>query len=166
MTVDIEEFCEAVYPRLARSLASYCGDAHVGEDLAQEALARAWERWEQVSMMDAPAMWVYRTGLNLARSRGRRRAAERRAHTATGVVEHGASDATQRWTDLITVQDAIAHLPDRQRAAIVLRYQADLTIDDTAAVMGCATGTVKALTHQALDRLRTELNAPDPEART
>lgn len=150
-----------VYPRLARSLASYCGDPNVGADLAQEALARAWERWDKVSAMDAPAMWVYRTGLNLARSHTRRRRRERQALDQLGRQLTASSDP--QWADTIAMRSAIARLPTRQRAAIVLRYQADLSIDDTAVVMGCASGTVKALTHQALDTLRALLDTPDPD---
>lgn len=157
-----------VYPRLARSLASYCGDPALGADLAQEALARAWARWDRVSSMDAPAMWAYRTGLNLARSHARRRAVERRAHTLIASLEP-TTDA-EGWADLVALRVAIARLPERQRAAVVLRYQADLNIDDTANVLRCAPGTVKALTHQAIERLRRLLDAPDhdadPEARS
>ncbi len=151
-----------VYPRLARSLASYCGDPALGADLAQEALARAWERWDRVSTMDAPAMWVYRTGLNLARSQARRRASDGRSPRVWQLPESAVDHDAERWADVIAVREAIAMLPDRQRAAVVLRYQADLSIDDTAGVMGCATGTVKALTHQALEQLRRRLDVPDP----
>lgn len=150
-----------VYPRLARSMASYCGDPAVGEEIAQEALARAWERWDAVSAMDAPAMWVYRTGLNLARSHWRRRLRERRSLERSGLDRFTAAAPEQSWADSVAVRQAIARLPSRQRSAVVLRYHGDLSVDDTARVMGCAAGTVKALTHQALDRLRAELGNDD-----
>jgi len=156
-----------VYPRLARSLASYCGDAGLGAELAQEALARAWARWDRVSEMEAPAMWVYRTGLNLARSQARRRASEQRAHArASASATTGVADQPEQgWADALTVRQAIVRLPARQRAAVVLRYHADLSVDDTAAVMRCAPETVKALTHQALERLRALIGVDDPAAR-
>jgi RNA polymerase sigma-70 factor (ECF subfamily) len=149
-----DEFFRAVWPRLAVALTSYTGDRAVGEELAQEALVRALERWDHVSTLNAPAMYVYRTGLNLARSRWRRRAVERRARerlAATPVV------APADPADVLAVRAEILALPPRQRMAIVLRYHADLSVDETAAVMECAPGTVKALTHQAMSRLRQRL---------
>ena len=76
---DPATFCEALSRRLVGSLVLFCGDRMVAEELAQEALARALERWAQVSVMMSPEAWVYRTAFNLARSAHRRRAAERRA---------------------------------------------------------------------------------------
>lgn len=153
--MDADEFCREVWPRLVRSLASYTGDAAVAQDLAQEALARAVARWRKVGAMDAPAMWVYRTAMNLARSRFRRQRAEARAYQRVGVppVEAPSADPAE----VFTVREEIARLPDRQRAALVLRFHGDLTVDETAAVMGCAPGTVTALTHQALSRLRERI---------
>jgi RNA polymerase sigma factor (sigma-70 family) len=112
-----------------------------------------------------PAWWVYRRGLTRARWPARRRAPAHRALAKASAAAVVATDSEQAWTDSITVREAIVRLPARQRAAIVLRYHADLSVDDTAAVMRCAPGTVKALTHQALARLRAELGADDPAAR-
>ncbi|MST32508.1 hypothetical protein GHK86_07205 [Acidimicrobiaceae bacterium USS-CC1] len=53
--------------------------------------------------------------------------------------------------------DASGQRPGRQRDAVALRYVADLSVEDTAKVMGCAPGTVKALTHQALAAMRIRL---------
>lgn len=52
------------------------------------------------------------------------------------------------------MRDAVAALPTRQRTAVLLRYYADLSVRDTTAVMGCAEGTVKALTFKAIAALR------------
>ena len=157
--VDAEEFCRAVWPRLVRALTSFTGDVGVAEELAQEALVRALERWDRVSEMDAPAMWVYRTGLNLARSRSRRRRTEHRANQQATELRRSSVVAGPDMADVLAVRQEIAALPDRQRAAIVLRYHADLSVDETAAVMECAPGTVKALTHQGLTRVRERLGS-------
>lgn len=163
MEGDLEAFCKEVHPRLVRSLAVYVGDPAVAEELAQDALVRLVARWDDVQAMDAPTMWVYGTGLNLARSWFRRRGAERRALRRAGDRE------TAAWSDpetatVVAVRAAIAELPSRQRAALVLRYYADLGVDDAAAALGCAPGTVKALTHQARQRLAAVLDDVDGDA--
>jgi RNA polymerase sigma-70 factor (sigma-E family) len=150
---DIEEFYASMRPRLVGFLGLYCGDTAVGEDLAQEALARVWARWSKVRRLDSPHAWTYRIGLNLATSVLRRRVVALRAHrrlTAEAHVRPAEADPALH----LDVRRAVASLPRRQRAAITLRYFADLSVEQTAQVMGCAPGTVKALTHQAVAGLR------------
>ena len=153
---DPEAFCAEVYPRLAASLTLHVGDRHLGEELAQEALLRAVARWRQVQHHPAPVAWAYRVGFNLATSRFRREAAGRRASERlrgrATEIDGGDDHATR-----IAVREAVAALPPRQRAAVVLRYFADLSVDDTAAALGCAPGTVKSLTHHGLAALRSAL---------
>jgi RNA polymerase sigma factor (sigma-70 family) len=136
----------------------YCGDAGVGEQLAQEALVRAWQRWDQVSTMDAPEAWAFRTAMNLANSWLRRRVAERRANQRTLVAAAIHADDSPRHAgsegDGPAVRAAVRALPPRQRAVIIARYFQDLTVEETAALLECAPGTVKATTAQAIARLR------------
>lgn len=148
-------FCSRVRPKLVGALSLHCGDADVAEELAQEALARAWDRWAKVREMDNPEGWVWRVGVNLASSHYRRKAAERRARAKadareTLVVLDDHADPNEREA----VRRAVAGLPDRQRTALVLRYFSDLSVEETAQIMGCATGTVKSLTHRAIGSLR------------
>ena len=72
-------------------------------------------------------------------------------------------DATGALTTALDVRAALAQLTDRQRAAVVLRYRADLPIAEIAEVMDCAPGTVKATLHQALARMRVELEDADED---
>jgi len=100
--------------------------------------------------MANPTGWTYRVAFNLAKSGFRRRAAERRAHRRAitiDVVDDGE-------TDRLAVRDALGGLPERQRTAVVLRYYGQLSVAETAAAMGCAEGTVRALTSQGVQRLR------------
>src|ERR687884_501387 len=69
--LDFEDFFRAEYERLARTCLLLTGDAAEGEDLAQEAFARVFERWERVRAMDSPVGYVYRSALNLHRKRVR-----------------------------------------------------------------------------------------------
>lgn len=143
-------FCRDLHPRLVGALALHCGDRDVAAELAQETLARVWERWSTVERHEAPEAWAFRVAFNLAASRYRRRAAERRAHGRVGAAEAHEPDAA----DAVAVRAAVAALPPRQRAALVLRYFADLSVERTADVLGCRPGTVKSLTSQAIVSLR------------
>jgi RNA polymerase sigma factor (sigma-70 family) len=149
----IEEFYEVMRPRLVGFLGMYCGDATVGEELAQETLARVWSRWPKVRKLDSPQAWAYRVGLNLATSTIRRRVVAARSHWRLAAESRGLADERDLAAHL-DVRRAVAALPRRQRAAIMLRFFADLSVEQTAETMGCAPGTVKALTHQAVTALR------------
>ncbi|HUG86103.1 MAG TPA: sigma-70 family RNA polymerase sigma factor [Euzebya sp.] len=149
---------DAVLGPLRRSLVGavvlYVGDRGVAEELAQEAMARAVLDWSRVRHKDRPGAWVYRVAFNLARSRWRRRGAERRAYAKLGepiacVRGHESATATA-----LVVREAVEALPPRYRQVVACRYLADLSVADTALAMGCAEGTVKSLTHKALAALR------------
>lgn len=155
-----EAFVDDVRGGLVGALTLYVGDRAVAEELAQEALVRAWQRWDRLS---APRAWVYRTAFNLARSGFRRRQAERRA-TRRAAVSDTVVDPDVG--DAVAVRRAVAALAPRQREAIVARYYADLTVSEAAEAMGCAAGTVKALTSQAIANLRAAGLAVDPDPNT
>jgi len=147
-------FVERTRHALVGALFLYCGDRASAEDLAQEALARAWERWDSI---EDPDRWVHRVAFNLARSRWRRR---QREHRANSQVASRPSIATHQPGDepsAATVRDAVTALPDRQRQAVVLRFFLDLPVAEIATVMDCAEGTVKATLHQATQALAKRL---------
>lgn len=150
---EAEAFCRRIRPRLVGALSLYCGDAGLAEDAAQEALAKVWDRWGQVSRMDSPEGWTFRVAFNASHSRvrriGRARARERRV-ASSDVAE------PPDVVGALAIRQAVARLPRRQRQALVLRFFEDLSVADTAEVMGCAKGTVKALTNQAVTRLRED----------
>ena len=153
-SVGLDAFCEREYPRLVGTLGLYCGDRFVAEDLAQETLVRVCANWRRVGVMAAPGVWAHKVALNLARSRFRRLAAERRAYARRG------TDIQEIDTDSagdMTVRRAVAALPGRQRAALVLRYWLDLPAHEVAAMLGTTTGAVHQLTHRALVALRNVL---------
>jgi RNA polymerase sigma factor (sigma-70 family) len=160
---DAASFCDRVRARLVGSLTLYCGDRGVAEELAQEALVRAWLHWPDVSTMASPEAWTFRTGMNLANSWLRRRGAERRANRR---VSAAPPLATAGDPDTATaVREAVRALAPRQRAIVIARFFLDLSVEETADLVGCAPGTVKATTSQALARLRTNglLDDHEPE---
>jgi RNA polymerase sigma-70 factor (sigma-E family) len=150
--VEPSAFCRELHPRLVGALALHCGDRDVATELAQETLARVWERWSTVERMDSPEAWAFRVAFNLAASRFRRGAAERRARARLGPVDEHVHEPDA--TDAVAVRAAVASLPPRQRAAVILRYFVDLSVDQTAEALRCAPGTVKSLTSQAIASLR------------
>ena len=149
----IEQFCVEVHPRLVGTLALHSGDVGLAEEVAQEALARAWERWDDVSRTDRPDAWVYRVEFNLMNSRFRRRSAERRAYERAATTRLEVAVDVDR-AEIVCLRAAVVAQPPKQREAVLLRYFADLKIDDVADVMGCAPGTVKSLTAAAIGNLR------------
>jgi RNA polymerase sigma factor (sigma-70 family) len=148
----LDAVCREQYPRLVGLLALQVGDRDVAEELAQDALA---EFVRHHATVEDPSRWLTRVALNLSRSRLRRRSAERRAYRRHGPTDTIHVDAEA--ADVVHVRRLVAALPLRQRTAVVLRFFEQYSVADTAAVMGCAEGTVKALTHQAMSRLRVEM---------
>ena len=145
---DPEAFCRRHWRPLAQSLAAYTGDVGLGQELAQEALARVLARWPRVRRMRSPGGYAYRIGVNLARDALRDRARRR------GPEPDGVTVSTQDPTTRLALDGALAGLPPRQRLAVSLRYLADLSVTQTAEVMRCRPGTVKALCHQATRTLQ------------
>ncbi|MBL8777149.1 MAG: sigma-70 family RNA polymerase sigma factor [Acidimicrobiales bacterium] len=150
---EVEAFCRDAWPRLVAGLVVWCDSRAVAEELAQETLVRVWERWSQVAETRDPDAWMWRVAINLSRSSWRRSMAERRALRRAGGLRVRVPEApTALDEDLLA---AVRSLPERQRRAVVLRHVVDLPVAVVAEAMGCADGTVRALTHQGLERLRS-----------
>lgn len=154
---DFDEFVADCSDRLLRTAFLLCGDRGHAEDLLQTALLRTARRWR--AARDNPAAYTRRVLVNLAKDRQR---AARRRVTESALTEAAAVTADCPG-DRLALRDALlraaAELPARQRAVLVLRYFDDLSIEETAAALGCGAGTVKSQTHHALRRLRERLAA-------
>lgn len=153
------EYCRLIRPELVGLLTLYCRDHDLAEDLAQQTLARVWVSWSRIGSVSNRRAYVHRMALNAATSWFRRTAAQRRARQRLPVLD--ATDTDQAGA--IAVRDAVASLPRRQRKAILLRYFADMPVREVALVMGCAEGTVKALTFKAIITLRSKGLIEDEE---
>jgi RNA polymerase sigma-70 factor (sigma-E family) len=153
---DFEEFFARYYLPVRRSLTLAFGSADLADDAAQEAFIRACVRWPRVHSMARPQGWVYVVATNLVRDR-LRRAGQRENSETRELVETRAPDIAISAVAHLDVREALAGLPPRQRAAVVLRYLADLTNDEVARAMGCSVGTVKSTLHTALAGMRIEL---------
>lgn len=148
-----EALFRAEYPRVVAAVRWVVGDLGAAEEVAQEAFCRALERWARVEKHERPGAWVQLTGLRLAVHRRRRDAAGRHLRPAWSAPPAVAA------ADL-DLHGAIAGLPEGQRAAVVLHHLLDLTVEDTAAVLGVRTGTVKTQLHRARARLAATLGEP------
>jgi RNA polymerase sigma-70 factor (sigma-E family) len=131
------------------------GDPHRAADLVQDALERTLLSWHRVERKDDPEAYVRRAIVNRHISVWRRTRRERLvAETPEGAYDDQRGRDDELWA-------ALAALPPRQRAVIVLRFYEDLTEADTAAALGCSVGTVKSQAHKALTRLRAQATAHD-----
>ncbi len=149
------EFARWVEPHLV-ALARYAGRrvaASDRDDVVQEALIRAWQRWSTYDeRRGTPVAWLI--GILADRCRRHR---TRGPDAVVELVEHQESAAMPD----IDLARALDRLTDRQRAAVDLHYFVGLDVATVAEVMGCAPGTVKATLHQARGRLRDLLGDDD-----
>ena len=172
MSGDEAEFRDFVlrrWPVLVRYAYLLTGDAMQAEDLVQTALEKCWRRWRRI-VADNPEAYV-RTAVARGAVSRFRMLGRRVAESPLDGAEHRAvtADDAQARADHDVVWAELATLPPRMRAIVVLRVYEDLTVDETATLLGCSTGTVKSTLSRALDRLRTSpalrelVGAPDAE---
>ncbi|MER7246745.1 SigE family RNA polymerase sigma factor [Kribbella sp. NPDC000426] len=140
--------------RTARLLAS--GDTHWAEDLVQVALTRLYVHWSKVRKEDGAARYADRILVNAFLDERRRM--WRRRESATEQLYDAASPPSQDPAERLTVLGALAKLPRRQHAVVVLRYFRDFDVHTTAELMGCSEGTVKSQTSRALSTMRELLH--------
>jgi RNA polymerase sigma-70 factor (ECF subfamily) len=147
-----EDFYRAERPAIVRAVTSTLGDRDLATESADEAFARAYERWD-VAPMDNPSGWVYRVAVNLGRNRLKRLDLERRKPPPPGRdmpdIDAPPDPAVSR---------ALALLPLSLQRVVVLRVLCDWQIDEIAAALDCPRGTVKSRLHRALRRLQTALD--------
>ncbi|MEA2522627.1 MAG: hypothetical protein QOI81_2273 [Actinomycetota bacterium] len=145
---DFEELWVRHYAAVARTAFLVSGDREAAMDDAQEAFARAFQHWGKVSKLERPEGWVHKVATNLAVSRARRR----RPPRMTVRTEPGPEPPDDE------LFAAIGSLTPAQRAVIALRFYLDWSVADVALALGKQPGTVTALTHQAMVRLREQLS--------
>lgn len=142
-----------------------CADWHEAEDIAQAAFVKlylAWDRIDRQGSIDAYVRKVVvRTYLN------ERRRLWRKLERLTGTPAEPPPQQPDAAEQRLVVWRALIQVPQRQRAALVLRYWEDLSLLDTAAILGCSVGNVKSQCARGLQTLRglLEGQADDHSAR-
>ena len=155
---EFTEFAAIASPRLRRTAFLLCGDWHTAEDLAQTTLAKMFVAWRRVSQLDAVHAYATRTLVNsYLASRRRKRAAEL---LLSRLPEHSVQPPEPEPELRLMVLDALATLPAKARAVVVLRYWEDLSIEQVADLLGCSPGNVKSQSARSLDKLRAVLGDP------
>lgn len=147
---DFAAFYSEAYQGIARGLAITLQDADLAVEATDEGMARAYLHWHSVRSYDNPAGWVYRVGLNWARSLRRRLARRLPFRPVTEVAPPQIPDPA--------VQRALDELDELSRAVVVCRLLLDWSVADTAAALGLRPGTVKSRQHRALRLLETKLH--------
>lgn len=153
---DFEAFFAQQHVRLTRALYLLTGSAVEADDLAQEALVRVYERWDRVGHMESPEGYLFRTALNLHRSRIRWlavRARQRLDPTPT-------TDPADVVQDRDSIVRALNSLPAGQRAAIVLVEWMGMDHEDAASTLGIRPGSLRARLSRGKAALR-QLGADD-----
>lgn len=140
-------------------LAQLHGDRHRAADATQETALRFLKQLPTFRGESQLRTWSLSIALNVVREMRRTQRPTHdldRAHLAPERSSGGSSEV-ETADETETLKRTLASLPDRQREAITLRFFEELSVEETAAVMQCATGTVKATVHQALRVLREKL---------
>jgi RNA polymerase sigma-70 factor (sigma-E family) len=152
---DFERFVADNGNGLLRTAYLMAGDLHEAEDLVQETLFKVASKWPRVRRMENPVAYTRRILVNQALHGRAKRSRNRAELTATPPPETASNAAHLDIHDELF--DALAALPPRQRAALVLRYLLDLPEAEVASALGCSLGTVKSSTSRALTRLEETL---------
>jgi RNA polymerase sigma-70 factor (sigma-E family) len=132
------------------------GDAGIAEDAVAEAFAQTFRRWQRGEVRD-PDAYVRRAVVNEVRTTWRRLEVRRRHAAHERGAPASSPDGIDRIGDADVLRRALATLPVRVRAVVVLRVVEDLSEQQTADALGCSVGTVKGYLSRGLDQLRKTL---------
>jgi RNA polymerase sigma-70 factor (sigma-E family) len=157
---EYSEYVAARLSSLRRLAAVLCDDWQRADDLVQATLIKLYVRWGRVRAATHPD--AYARAVLVRESIHERRSVWVKRVSLSG----GLSDSPAAAVDQDAVLDlraAVAALPPRQRATLVLRYYCDLNVDQAAEILGCSPGTVKSQTARALEAVRRALG-PAPAA--
>jgi RNA polymerase sigma-70 factor (ECF subfamily) len=147
-----DDFARRERPALVAFAWSLTGSLAIAEEITQEALVAAWRSWDAVGDYDKPGAWARRVVANRASTHWRRAGRETRAleRLAGGAPGPGVgTDPVELSEPDAALWAAVRRLPDRQAHVIALYYLEDRSVAETAVILECAEGTVKAHLHKA-----------------
>lgn len=152
--ITFEKFVRAHTRTLFTTAFLLTGDRDAAEDLVQETLSRLYPKWASVTRADSPLAYVRRCLAN--RFLSIRRSPEARIEF-TGELPDGwdGLDLSERVSISRTVWQLLATLPQKQRAAVVLRYFEDLPEAEVAEALGCRPASVRSLVSRGIAAMRS-----------
>lgn len=162
------EFAAGARDRLRRTAYLACGDWDRAADHVQEGLVRVYVAWPRLQRNGREYSYARKAVMSALVDHHRRRSSTERPvdHTSTGAPHPASPDLADAVAQRDELMAALAHLSPGQRACLVLRYFEDLSVVDTAGVLGITPGTVKSQTSRALDTVRRVLSTIPPAALT
>ncbi|MFF3565912.1 SigE family RNA polymerase sigma factor [Streptomyces sp. NPDC002574] len=147
-----EAFAQASQRRLYRTAYLLCGDADTARDLTQTTLAKMFQHWRRASAADHIEAYARTVMARTYLAERRRRLRDLLAHARPD--PRPAPD----YADLrVTLLSALAELPPRARAMVVLRYWEDQSVESVAELLKCSESTVKSQCSRSLAKLRAQL---------
>lgn len=152
-----EDFFEAERERLYGALCLVTRNRHEAEELSQDAFLKVWESWDRVSRMEDPTGYLYRTAMNAFRSRYRRAALGLKRRLGSPRIDDGLAAVEER----AAIVGALAHLSEKQRAAIVLTDLLGFSSEESGAILGLTPGAVRTLASRARAELRRRMGDHD-----
>ncbi len=151
------EYVDARLPALRRTAFFLCGNWHSAEDLAQTTLIRMYAAWPGLNAREAVDSYARRVLVRVFLDERRR---PWRRERVTAYLPDSAAQTGTSYEVRDELLTALGALPAQQRAAVVLRYWEDLTVEETARTLGIGTGTVKSYCARGLARLRELMAQP------
>ncbi len=149
--LELEEFYSATYPRLIGMLTLLTGNRAEAEELAQDAFVQLIPRWERISAYDDPKAWVFTTARRMATSRWRRAKVAARALPLLAAQETREPRGPELSSE---VADYLRPLSMAHREVLVLHHALGMSVEEIAAELGVAVGTVKSRLSRARDAAR------------
>ncbi|MDF5753024.1 SigE family RNA polymerase sigma factor [Spongiactinospora sp. TRM90649] len=157
-TDEFRAYVEARGPALLRTACQLTGNPADAEDLLQSALAKTYLAWDRIHDRAALDGYVRRAMVNINISWWRRRKLEE--YPAEELPEPPAFAPVEYEHAYELLEQALDRLPERMRAAVVLRYYEDMTEPEIAKALGISVGTVKSTVSRAMAKLRGDLVVP------
>ena len=155
---EFEAFFDRHHRELSRLAYLLSGDHWAADDLTADVFLAAWRQWDRVRSADEPLAYVRRVMVNLAATRIRRLARERRRLPLFHLGDREASTGPD-GAAVVDVRAALRALPPRRRACVVLRYALDVSEAEVADMLGISVGTVKSQTSKGVAQLQRQLGS-------
>lgn len=156
-TLDPESLYRSEASRLLAMMVVYLGDRAEAEDVVQEAFLRVQRSWERIESPERAGAYLRATAFNVARSGMRRRLRPMRAPWQDSVPSP--EDGLLLAEDQRELMAALARLPERQRACVVLRYHSEAGISEIASTLGVSSNSVKTHLRRGLASLEAQLRS-------